>query len=94
MMVRLFLALEDSELLCDLCLDPPVRLRGISCVCLLPGEFRIHFTSATHTAGAQNLTSTRIQQTIDQVNAYLAGEVVVAAVEDLDDEDDDEDSDE
>jgi hypothetical protein len=29
MIVRLFLAFEDSELLCDLCLDPPVVFLGI-----------------------------------------------------------------
>jgi hypothetical protein len=49
MMVRLFLALEDSELLCDLCLDPPVRLRGILCVLQL-FFCRFHpFSSTTHT---------------------------------------------
>jgi hypothetical protein len=63
------------------------RLRG-------PDIVRRQADRATHTAGAQNLTSTRIQQTIAQVNAYLADETVALVDAVDDDEDDDEDSDE
>lgn len=61
------------------------RLRG-------PVGVRNLANAATHTQGAQNLTLTRIQTTIEQVNAYLAGDAVVVAVDyPEDDEDDDSD---
>lgn len=50
--------------------------------------------AATHTAGAQNLTSTRIRQTIEKVNAYLAGETFIAQGDDIEDDAEDDESDE
>lgn len=55
------------------------------------GDIAKNMAIALTTTGAQNLTATKINETLEQVNAYLAGAVPVAALDD--DEDDDEDSD-
>jgi hypothetical protein len=45
-------------------------------------------SAALHTTGAQNLTAAKIEQTLDQVNAFLAG-ALPAVADDADDSDSD-----
>jgi hypothetical protein len=55
------------------------------------GQVAKAMSAALNTTGAQNLTTTKIQQTLDQVNAYLAGVLPVVALDNDDDDDDESD---
>jgi hypothetical protein len=55
------------------------------------GDTAKNMAIALTTTGAQNLTATKIHETLEQVNAYLAGVIPVEALDDDDDDEDDSD---
>ena len=70
----------------------PIQAKWLSIVGRLRngGDVAKAMSAALSTTGAQNLTTTKIQETLAQVNAYLAG-VTPVVVLDVDDDDDDSD---
>lgn len=73
---------EDKESVHDKWCDVIGRLRGNK-------ETADAMSAALSTTGAQNLTNTKIQTTIAQVNAYLARGVVPTAIQDTTDDEED-----
>lgn len=69
----------------DKWLDIIGKLRGSA-------ETRKAMLAALSTTGAQNLTATRIRETLEQVNSYLDGGTVPVAMTEDEDEDDRDDS--
>lgn len=77
--------------------QPAVQTKWVTIIGRLRGteDDRKKMLAALHTTGAQNLTSTRISETLAQVEAYLDDnaffpEIIDASVEDDEDENDDE----
>ena len=70
----------------------PIQAKWLSIVGRLRngGDVAKAMSAALSTTGAQNLTTTKISETLEQVNAYLAG-VLPVVVLDIDDDDDDSD---
>jgi hypothetical protein len=71
----------------------PIQAKWLSIVGRLRsgGDVAKAMSAALSTTGAQNLTTTKISETLEQVNAYLAGVAPSPTLDDDDDDDDDSD---